>query len=187
MISKGNKGIHIEFQKPDPSKLLEVEQLIVVKFESYMMHDISIVLSSLMKLGHTPKLIMELMNRQTNMSTYSKDQSIRVLEALVEGSEANDKSFALKMALFDKFFLQLEKHASNFNSYNICRALACLESLTKMEQIMSSKAQCMSLQLRATFLTERLTDMLSRESDVAVLDLYWSNKYCKDIEKALTS
>lgn len=76
-----------------------------------MMHDISVVLSSLMKLGHNPKLLMELINRQANMSTFSKDQCVRILEALVEDSEARSKSFALKLALFDKFFLQLEKHA----------------------------------------------------------------------------
>ena len=41
--------------------------------------------------------------------------------------------------------------------------------------------------MRAAFLTERLTDMLSRESDVALLDLFWSNKFLSNIQKALTS
>ena len=40
--------------------------------------------------------------------------------------------------------------------------------------------------MRATFLVDRLSEMLSRESDVAILDLYWSNKFVFNIEKVLT-
>ena len=40
--------------------------------------------------------------------------------------------------------------------------------------------------MRASFLIDRMTDMLSRDSDVTVLDLYWSNKFANSIEKVLT-
>ena len=40
--------------------------------------------------------------------------------------------------------------------------------------------------MRATFLVDRLSEMLSRESDVAILDLYWSHKFVFNIEKVLT-
>lgn len=36
-------------------------------------------------------------------------------------------------------------------------------------------------------MVERLCEMLAKEQDVAVLDLYWSNKFVVDIEKALTA
>lgn len=52
--------------------------------------------------------------------------------------------------------------------------------------MLSSKTELKRLQMRATFLVDRLSEMLSRESDVAILDLYWSNKFVFNIEKVLT-
>ena len=72
------------------------------------------------------------------------------------------------------------------NSYSICRALTCLKTLTESEDIVGSEAELKRLQARATFLVDKLSEMLAREQDVAVLDLYWSNKFVKDIEKVLT-
>lgn len=43
------------------------------------------------------------------------------------------------------------------------------------------------LQKRAAFLIEKLSEMLAREQDVAILDLYWGNKFVSDIEKVLTA
>lgn len=55
-----------------------------------------------------------------------------------------------------------------------------------MSHIRSNQKLLKSLQMRASFLIDRMTDMLSRESDVTVLDLYWSNKFASSIEKVLT-
>ena len=41
--------------------------------------------------------------------------------------------------------------------------------------------------MRTNFLIDRLSEMLSRDSDVATLDLYWSNKFASDIERVLTA
>jgi len=82
--------------------------------------------------------------------------------------------------------MQLEKHALKLNSYNVCRAFYCLHEQSKDENIRANKKSLNSLQIRANFLVDRMTEMLSRESDVAVLDLYWSNKLASDIEKVLT-
>lgn len=118
------------------------------------------------------------------MSIFNKDQCVRMIEALAE--DQGEKGYSIKSELFAKFFNQLEKHALSLTSYNLCRALACLESVLKHPQVLSSKTELKRLQMRATFLIDRLSEMLSRESDVAVLDLYWSNKFACNIEKVLT-
>ena len=71
------------------------------------------------------------------------------------------------------------------NSYNVCRAFHCLELQSRQEDIQSNKSALLDLQMRSRFLVDRLTDMLSREQDVSVLDLYWSNKFVSSIDKVL--
>jgi hypothetical protein len=53
--------------------------------------------------------------------------------------------------------------------------------------VLENKAELKRVQSRATFLVDRLVEMLSRSADVAVLDLYWSNKFVHNIEKVLTA
>ena len=89
------------------------------------------------------------------------------------------------MALFEKFFKQLEAHAQNLNSFNICRAFACLESLIIQDHVRTSSKELARIQRKTEFLANRLSDMLVRGAEVAVLDLYWSNKFVKNIDKAL--
>ena len=86
---------------------------------------------------------------------------MRMLEALVNDPDTEQKA---KYELFDKFFTQLEKNASNLTSNNVCRALSCLNSHSKLEHIKSSKSQLRSTQIRAKFLVDRLTEMLARDS-----------------------
>ena len=50
----------------------------------YLNQDISVITASLIKLGYTPKLILEAINKMSQMSTFSKDQCVRMLEALVD-------------------------------------------------------------------------------------------------------
>lgn len=118
------------------------------------------------------------------MSIFSKDQCVRMLESLSESSEEND-SKSLRSELFEKFFVQLEKHSASLNSYNVCSALACLEKQSKQDHIQSSAPEMKAMQKRATFLVEKLTDMLMKGQDVAALDLYWGNKFAKTISNAL--
>jgi len=108
-----------------------------------------------------------------------------MLEALVENVDAPStvENDALKMELFDKFFDQLETHSLKLNSYNLCRALSCIEALVKSEKVMTKMNELVSLQRKTELLVGRLTDMLSRDADVAVLDLYWSNKFVHTVEK----
>ena len=89
------------------------------------------------------------------------------------------------MEMFDKFFNQLEAHAQNLNSFNICRAFACLESLVKQDHVKTSSKELASIQRKTDFLVNRLCEMLARSAEVAVLDLYWSNKFVSNIDKAL--
>ena len=107
-----------------------------------------------------------------------------MLESLSESSEEND-SKSLRSELFEKFFVQLEKHSASLNSYNVCSALACLEKQSKQDHIQSSAPEMKAMQKRATFLVEKLTDMLMKGQDVAALDLYWGNKFAKTISNAL--
>ena len=78
----------------------------------------------------------------------------------------------------------MELHAGNLNSYNVCRGFACLESQTK--SVGNSAEDLNKIQERATFLVDKLCQMLANNNDVAVLDLYWANQFASNIEKALT-
>ena len=138
-----------------------------------------------MRLGYTPTKLLESVNRMQQMSTFSQDQCVRMLEALSDSQSANENTEQVKNELFDKFFRQLEKHSLALNSYNVCRAFHCLEVQSRQEGIQSNKSALLDLQIRTKFLVDRLTDMLSREQDVAVLDLYWSNKFVCSIDKVL--
>ena len=106
-----------------------------------------------------------------------------MLEALVNDPDTEQKA---KFELFDKFFAQLEKNAQNLTSNNVCRALSCLNSHAKLEHIKSSKNQLRATQMRAAFLIDRLTEMLARDSQVTVLDLYWSNRFASQLEEVFT-
>ena len=69
-----------------------------------------------------------------------------MLEALAENPDVGDETESeLKMELFEKFFDQLELHSSNINSYNVCRALYCLEALIKAKTIMTSRGELVTL------------------------------------------
>lgn len=138
-----------------------------------------------MRLEYTPMQLLQKINKMSKMSTFNKDQCVRMLEALVDNPNEDAEESRLKMALFEKFFTQLQAHQLNLNSFNICRAFACLETLTKQEHIRNSNKELASLQKKAEFLIGRLTEMLSRSADVAVLDLYWSNKFVSKIDQAL--
>lgn len=67
------------------------------------------------------------------MSTFNKDQCVRMLEALIENKSEGGENKALKLKLYEKFFEQLKLHSEHLNSYSICRALASLEQLAKDE------------------------------------------------------
>lgn len=185
LLAKGSIGMPIDVIKPDKGKLFAVEQQIISQFDLYIERDISVVISSLMKLEHTPKDLLKKLNKMNKMSTFNKDQCVRMLEALVENVDAPStvENDALKMELFDKFFDQLETHSLKLNSYNLCRALSCIEALVKSEKVMTKMNELVSLQRKTELLVGRLTDMLSRDADVAVLDLYWSNKFVHTVEK----
>ena len=49
-----------------------------------------------------------------------------------------------------------------------------------------SAAEMKAIQRKANFLVNRLADMLSWGQDVAILDIYWSNKFTKTLDSALT-
>ena len=85
-----------------------------------------------------------------------------MMEALAE-NQVNNDGFKTRDMLFDKFFRQLEKHALKLNSYNVCRALRCLEVQSQYRHIQVDKQALLDLHLRAKFLADRLADMLSRE------------------------
>ena len=121
------------------------------------------------------------MNRMTQMSTFSKEACVRMLEVLVEDNGQASTHSAVKAELFNKFFFQLEKYGPKLNSYAICRAFACLENQLKLPGFTDSKRDLQQMQLRAQFLVQRFSDMLSRDADVSVLDLYWSNKFVNNI------
>ena len=78
------------------------------------------------------------------MSTFNKDQCVRMLEGLSEKSLDNSADGG-KFELFEKFFQQLEKHSLNLTSNNICRAFACVEEQLKHEFVHKSKQHLKSL------------------------------------------
>ena len=109
-----------------------------------------------------------------------------MMESLCEDQEKDD-GFKVRDQLFDKFFRQLEKHALKLNSHNVCRALHCLDIQSRYAHVQKDTQALLDLHLRAKFLADRLADMLSREQDVTVLDLYWSNKFLGNIDRVLKS
>ena len=54
-----------------------------------------------------------------------------------------------------------------------------LNLLVEADNVMTSNKDLISLQKKTEFLIGRLTDMLSRESEVKIYDLYWSNKFAQ--------
>ena len=64
-----------------------VEREILDNFDQFLNQDISVVTSSLMRLGYTPTGILDGINRMQQMSTFSQDQSVRMLEAIAESGK----------------------------------------------------------------------------------------------------
>ena len=139
VISKNPAQMSIDGLVPDGSTLTQIEATVTKNFDQYIGQDLSVVVASMIKMGYTPKMILEQVNQMRKVSTFSQDQSIRMLEALVGDESDSEEIRTLKASLFTKFFDQLEKHALNLNSYNVCRAFACLESQIKLAHITSDR------------------------------------------------
>lgn len=61
-----------------------------------MNQDISVITASMIRLGYTPKLLLEAINKMSQMSTFSKDQCVRMLEALVDKPDSEQQQSSVK-------------------------------------------------------------------------------------------
>ena len=61
----------------------------MTEFEHYIAQDISVIIASMMRMQYTPMLLLEKVNKMTKMSTFNKDQCVRMLEALVDNPTDN--------------------------------------------------------------------------------------------------
>ena len=69
-----------------------IEREIIDNFDQFLNQDISVVASSLMRLGYMPTALLNGINRLQQMSTFSQDQCIRMLEAIAESGKHDDST-----------------------------------------------------------------------------------------------
>lgn len=103
VLGKGSPSANFEILRPSSEQLNEIEQRVLRDFEIYLSHDISSVVANLIKLGHPPVYLLDMINKMNQVSTFNKDQCVVMLEALTEAPE-NEKTSRLKKELFTKFF-----------------------------------------------------------------------------------
>jgi len=103
VLSKTSTNLGIDVPHPGAIRLQEIELQVIRQIEVYFNNDISAVVASLLRLGHTPILLLELINKQNQMSTFGRDQCVVMLEALA-GDFSDDKKYSVKQELFSKFF-----------------------------------------------------------------------------------